>query len=110
MPFRAPIAKRPGSETSARDRERARRAGGLRRLYDSAQWRKRTQPAVLSRDIFCKIAKLCAGDAVSTVADHVIPAVQYVAQHNGDQRYFFDLNNLQGACAACHTWKTAHGG
>jgi hypothetical protein len=58
----------------------------------------------------CKIAKLCGGNAPSTDADHVIPAAQYVAQHGGDERFFFDLNNLQGACHADHTWKTAHGG
>jgi 5-methylcytosine-specific restriction endonuclease McrA len=110
MPLRAPIAKPAGSATSARDRERHRRADGLRRLYDTAQWRKRTQPAVLARDPFCKIGKLCGGDAPSTDADHIIPAAEYVAKHGGDQRYFFDLNNLQGACHADHTAKTARGG
>ena len=110
MPTRPPIAKRPGSETVARDRERTRRAGGLRRLYDTAQWRNRTQPAVLQRDPMCRIAKLCGGNAPSTDADHVVPAEQYVAQHDGDQRFFFDLNNLQGVCHADHTAKTARGG
>lgn len=110
MPFRAPIAKSPGSENAARDRERARRANGIRYLYDSAQWRKRTQPAVLARDPLCKIARLCDGNALSTDADHIVPANQYVAQHNGDQRFFFDMANLQGACHACHTAKTARGG
>jgi len=110
MPYRAPIAKAPHAATAARDRERHRRAGGLRRLYDSAQWRKRTQPAVLARDPICKIAKLCGGNAPSTDADHIIPAVEYVAQNGGDQRFFFDMANLQGACHADHTAKTARGG
>jgi 5-methylcytosine-specific restriction protein A len=110
MPFRAPIARPPQAATAARDRERHRRAGGLRRLYDSSQWRRRTQPTVLARDPFCKIAKLCDGNAPSTDADHVIPAAEYVAQHDGDQRYFFDLSNLQGSCHACHTTKTSAGG
>ena len=110
MPYRAPIARPAGSENLARDRERHRRADGLRRLYDSAQWRKRTQPAVLARDPLCKIAKLCGGRAPSTDADHIVPAAQYVAQHGGDQRWFFDLNNLQGSCHADHTAKTRAGG
>ena len=110
MPFRAPIARPAGHATAARDRERARRATGLRRLYDSAQWRKRTQPAVLARDPLCKIATLCGGHAASTDADHIVPAADYVAQHGGDLRYFFDLNNLQGSCHADHTAKTARGG
>ncbi len=110
MPKRAPIIKTAGSENAARDRERARRGGGIRRLYDSAQWRKRTQPAVLARDPFCKIAILCGGNALSTDADHIVPAVRYIAQHGGDQRFFFDMANLQGACHADHTAKTARGG
>jgi len=58
----------------------------------------------------CKIAILCEGRGASTDADHVIPAEQYVAQHNGDVRYFFDENNLQGACHRDHAAKTARGG
>jgi 5-methylcytosine-specific restriction endonuclease McrA len=110
MPFRAPIARPAFAAAAARDRERNRRAAGLRRLYDTAQWRKRTQPAVLRRDPFCKIGKLCGGRALSTDVDHIIKASDYVAQHGGDERYFFDLNNLQGACREDHTAKTARGG
>jgi hypothetical protein len=38
-----------------------------------------------------------------------VPAEKYVAQHDGDQRRFFDLSNLQGACHADHTAKTGRG-
>lgn len=110
MPRRAPIAKPARFHSEARDRERRRRAGGIRRLYDSAEWRERTRPFILERDPMCKIAILCGGNAPSTDADHVIPAAKYIAQHNGDWRKFFDLNNLQGACKADHTAKTARGG
>ena len=110
MPQRAPIAKPPHfNPNAARDRERHRRAETLRPLYDSSQWRKRTRPRILSRDPFCRIGKLCDGNAPSTDVDHVIPAEEYVAQHGGDWRYFFDENNLQGACHADHTAKTATG-
>lgn len=109
MPRRAPVAKTPRFGSTARERERNRRAGGLRRLYDSVQWRKRTQPFVLNRDPLCKIAKLCGGNAPSTDADHIIPAAEYVDQHGGDYRYFYDTSNLQGACHADHTAKTAAG-
>ncbi len=110
MPYRAPIAKAPGSEHRDRDRLRRRRREGLGRLYDSRQWRQITRPFVLARDPICKIAVLCGGHAASTDADHIIPAELYVAQHGGDQRFFFDVNNLQGACHADHTAKTARGG
>lgn len=107
MPNRAPIARPAHAATAARDRERHRRADGLRRLYDSAQWRKRTQPHVLARDPMCTIAELCGGEAPSTDVDHIVPAEIYVAQHGGDQRYFFDTKNLRGACHADHTRKTS---
>lgn len=110
MPTRAPIAKTPRYTNGDRDRLRHRRAAGLGKLYDSAQWRKRTRPAVLRRDPICKIAELCQGRSPSTDADHVIPAEKYVAQHGGDQRYFFDMSNLQGSCKADHTAKTQRGG
>jgi hypothetical protein len=109
MPHRAPIAQGNVDPHADRDRLRRRREG-VGRLYDSVQWRQRTRPFVLSRDPFCKIAKLCGGNALSTDVDHVVPAEKYVAQHNGDWRFFFDLNNLQGACHADHTAKTAAGG
>jgi 5-methylcytosine-specific restriction endonuclease McrA len=30
----------------------------------------------------------------------------YIAQHGGDETFFFDPDNLQGACRACHSHKT----
>ena len=109
MPKRAPIAESNVDVHADRDRLRRRREG-VGRLYDSVQWRRRTRPFVLGRDPMCKIADLCGGNAPSTDVDHVIPAETYVAQHNGDERFFFDVNNLQGACHADHTAKTARGG
>lgn len=110
MPRRAPIAKPPRFQSSNRDRERERRSGGIRRLYDSAQWRQRTQPFVLERDPMCQLATTCGGNAPSTEAHHKIKATSYVAQHGGDYRKFFDTSNLQGACKACHSAETARGG
>jgi len=79
-------------------------------MYDCSHWRDRTRPFVLERDPLCKLATLCGGNAPSTEADHIIPAVKYIAQHGGDYRKFFDPSNLQGACKPCHTAKTARGG
>jgi 5-methylcytosine-specific restriction protein A len=91
---------------AARDRERERRAGGIRRLYDCAQWRNRTAPFILSRDPFCTIAIVCDGGAASTEVDHIVRADIYVAQHGGDLRSFYDASNLRGACHNCHSYKT----
>jgi hypothetical protein len=111
MPQRAPVAKPPGFNPNAdRDRLRARRSTAVGRLYDTAQWRKRTVPRILARDPFCIDGELCGGRAPSTDVDHIIPAAEYVAQHGGDLRFFFDEKNLHGKCHADHTAKTARGG
>jgi 5-methylcytosine-specific restriction endonuclease McrA len=108
MPTRAPRAiPQGGPRHSDRDRLRQRRAEGLGRLYDSAQWRRRTVPHVLARDPLCKIAHLCQGCDPSTDVDHIIAAEVYVEQHGGDERFFFDETNLQGCCHADHTAKTS---
>jgi|GEM_PF-6206153 len=91
----------------ARERERNRRAAGIRRLYDSVAWRNRTRPYILARDPLCQIGVLCGGSAPSTDIDHVIPAEQYIEMHGGDYSFFYDESNLRGACHADHTRKTS---
>jgi 5-methylcytosine-specific restriction protein A len=77
------------------DRERGSAASrGYGRRHES--WRK----MILARDPLCKIAHFCGGMAPSTVADHVISL-----RSGGD----WAMENGQGACAACHGWKTAQG-
>ncbi len=92
---------------AARDRNVARRDSGLKRLYDSAAWRKRTVPLILGRDPLCQLAIICEGRALSTEVDHVIRAGAYIAAHQGDETYFFDPANLRGLCRADHSHKTA---
>ena len=82
--------------TDARDRERDRRGAGLRRLYDTAAWR-RTKRAIKARDPMCTIRVLCGGRARTTDIDHKVRAEIYVACNGGDESYFFDENNLRGA-------------
>jgi hypothetical protein len=53
------------------------------------------------------IAFLCEGQAPSTNVDHVIRAAIYISMHGGDQTWFFDPDNLQGACQADHSRKTS---
>jgi 5-methylcytosine-specific restriction endonuclease McrA len=64
---------------------------------------------VLARDPLCKIEQLCGSGprrdgeperlpAPSTDADHVVPR-----SAGGEDT----MENLQGACHACHSWKTA---
>lgn len=92
---------------ASRERNQRRRESGLKRLYDTAQWRKRSLPYILGRDPMCKLAIVCLGEAVSTAVDHIIRAEIYVAQHGGDTRAFYDPDNLRGVCTRCHSHKTA---
>ena len=74
----------------------------IRKLYFTAIWQA-TRRIILFRDPLCK---LCS-QAFSAVADHIIPARKWVAQHGGDLESFFDESNLQGVCKPCHDAKTA---
>lgn len=84
-----------------------RRELGLKRLYDCPHWRKRTRPAVLDRDPLCTIGIRCGRMAASVDVDHIVPAEIYIAEHGGDESWFFEMENLRGACHACHAHKTA---
>src|SRR5579859_2085414 len=75
--------------TAARDRERDRRAGGVRRLYDTASWR-RTCRSIKARDPMCTIAVICGGRQPTTDIDHIIRAEIYIERHGGDESFFFD--------------------
>ncbi len=66
-----------------------------------AKWRK-------ARERFLSCYPLCAeckkhGETVeASVVDHVKP-------HRGDVKLFWDVNNWQALCKACHDKKTARG-
>lgn len=85
-----------------REYDKARRNDPLRKFYNTALWR-RLRTYVLGRDPLCQIARLCVerhGHPMpSMVVDHI------VAVRAGGE--CFDAANLQGACVACHDWKTA---
>lgn len=93
----------------SRQRNALRRADGLKRLYDSWAWRGRrgTRRLVLARDTFCQIAILCEGRAFSVDVDHIIRAELYIEMNGGDVTFFFDENNLRGACRSDHAHKTS---
>jgi hypothetical protein len=94
-------------ESSARSA--VRRSEGLKSLYDRWEWRGRkgARRIVLARDVFCQIAILCEGRALAVDIDHIIRAEAYIELHGGDHSYFFDLDNLRGACHVDHARKTS---
>jgi 5-methylcytosine-specific restriction endonuclease McrA len=93
----------------SRERNVLRRADGLKRLYDAWAWRGRrgARRITLARDPECQIAILCGGRALSTDVDHIIRAELYIEAHGGDQSFFYDLDNLRGACHEDHAHKTS---
>jgi len=72
------------------------RESPTRRGY-GRRWEK-LRRMVLARQPFCHIAVLCDGTALSTEADHIVPKSKGCTD---------SLDNLQGACHACHSHKTA---
>lgn len=69
------------------------------RMYNSARW-KRMRKAQLTREPWCVD---CLAQGVYTVATDV----DHIAAHRGDERLFYDANNLQSLCHSCHSRKTA---
>lgn len=70
-------------------------AAPWRRWYKTARWQK-LRWAVLVRDLFrCARCGRIEADTARLVADHKVP-------HRGDERLFWDADNLQCLCKACH--------
>lgn len=66
------------------------------KMYNNARW-DTLRARVLHDEPFCVECKHLA-----TVVDHIVP-------HRGDQKLFYDRNNLQALCKTCHDRKTARG-
>lgn len=78
---------------SRRD-QRSAEAAAYRKLYSSARWRK-LREWVLNAEPLCRYCMESETIEPATVVDHVRP-------HKGDPLLFWDPNNLQPLCAACH--------
>ena len=77
------------------DAKGSRPRGRLPELLLHSEWSK---AAILRRDPYCKIRRLCDGSNKSTDVDHIVPKSKGGAD---------DPSNLQGACHPCHSHKTA---
>jgi 5-methylcytosine-specific restriction protein A len=67
--------------------------------YDTARW-KLVREKVLFAFPFCAMCAKLGGNSLSTIVDHIVP-------HKGNVELFWDLENLQGLCAHCHSVKTS---
>jgi 5-methylcytosine-specific restriction enzyme A len=90
------------AKANAKQADIFRRDDPLRAIYRTKRW-QRTRLFVIGRDPLCVIGKICVEQRgvrmPSSHADHVI-----AIRDGGDP---WDVNNIQGACHGCHTWKTS---
>ncbi len=83
--------------TNERERDAARRDRPWRKWYKTERWR-RLRIATFVRDHFTCQWPGCGrveGNTSKLVADHRRP-------HRGDERMFWDEDNLQTLCKPCH--------
>ena len=74
--------------------KRSADAAAYRRLYKTARW-QRLREWVLSHEPLCRYCMEHEVVEEATVVDHIKP-------HKGDPQLFWDADNLQPLCAACH--------
>lgn len=71
----------------------------INKLYKTARWR-RLRLIVLRDNPLCVHCTQAGLVTQATEVDHIVP-------HKGDERLFWDVENLQGLCKPCHSKKTA---
>lgn len=77
-------------------RDRARDAvQPWRAWYKTARWQKLRWSVLLAAGFACAMCGRVEGRKGQLVADHICP-------HRGDERAFWDRDNLQCLCKACH--------
>lgn len=94
-----------GSIELERKREKWQRFDDTRgtateRGYDT-RWRK-ARVGWLKHHPLCAECERHGETTAATVVDHIIP-------HRGDRKLFWDRNNWQSLCKACHDKKTGRG-
>ena len=76
------------------------RGGGAARGYDS-KWRS-ARKLYLRKNPLCVKCRANGRLEPATVIDHIVP-------HRGDPKLFWDQDNWQALCKACHDKKTGSG-
>lgn len=77
-----------------------RRATANARGYNYS-WQQASE-RLLAAEPYCRTCKAQGRDTIPTCVDHIIP-------HRGNMRLFWDPDNWQPLCEACHTAKTQAG-
>lgn len=85
-------------EAERQRQDQQERGTAAQRGY-SSQWRK-ARAGFLEKHPLCKCCHAAGKITAATVLDHVVP-------HKGDKGLFWDRENWQPLCKACHDSKTA---
>lgn len=97
-PMISSLPSRLAAPTSEQERNRKRDADLAHRAwYKTSRWQK-LRMSILIRDLLTCQMPGCGridGNTSRLVADHKTP-------HRGDERLFWDENNLQCLCKPCH--------
>lgn len=90
--LRPSVAWMPQGE---QERDQHRASLPWRQWYNTTKWRK-LRRQILLRDMFtCSMCGRLEGRSSQLVADHKTP-------HRGDERLFWDANNIWAVCKPCH--------
>lgn len=84
------------------------RPSAAKRLYGRA-WRAASQ-GYLRKHPLCAGLRNANGEQLTSHGDRIVPAtlVDHIEPHCGDLVKFWDRDNWQGGCQACHSYKTAN--
>ena len=85
----------------ARVREAGRYNAHMRKLYATSRW-VRMRAQVLQDEPLCRECQGQGRVEPGVDVDHIVP-------HRGDLVRFWDRDNLQALCHACHSRKTQRG-
>jgi 5-methylcytosine-specific restriction endonuclease McrA len=66
-----------------------------RRLYKTARWQRLRMSTFIRDQFTCQLCPRIEADTSQLVADHKTP-------HRGDERLFWDPDNIQTLCKPCH--------
>ena len=84
------------------DKWRAPEAAEYRKLYGGKQWRTLRAKALL-RDRYTCQHKRCGAMLKRGRTQPQSAVVHHIKPHKGDLVLFYDLDNLQSVCWACHS-------
>lgn len=106
MPFAPPVACKVCGVAACLNPEHARKVTATAtvkprrcRLYDRMRWKR---PLTGSQDVKLRLDPMCA-DPFNEQCHQPATQVHHKVDHHGNEKLFWDFNNLQSLCHSCHS-------